>query len=71
MLRYELSATHHFLAPGRGTASLPANDRSGGRSPREGGWLESSWDLSDGLEVSSLDGDLPEEFFQQLAARSA
>jgi hypothetical protein len=68
MLRYELSAAHHFSAPGRGTASSPVSDRSGPRSSREGGWLESSWDLSDGLEISSLDGELPEEFFRQPSA---
>lgn len=71
MLRYELSAAHHFPATGRGTDSSPASDRSGGRSPREGGWLESSWDLNDGLEISNLDGDLPEEFFRQLSAPSS
>jgi hypothetical protein len=36
--------------------------------PDTPGWHESSWELSQGLEVSSIDGELPEEFAARMQA---
>ena len=58
---------HERQSANRSTATFPAHATAGlrGAKPqREGGWLESSWDLSHGLEISDLQGELPEEFIR-------
>ena len=59
---------HERQSANRSDTSFPARNTAELRSSkpqREGGWLESSWDLSHGLEISDLPGELPEEFIRQ------
>ena len=58
----------HTATSKRVRRSALAAELRGAKPQRESGWLESSWDLSHGLEISDLDGDLPEEFLRQLTA---
>lgn len=56
---------HERPSADRSAATFPAHasaELRGAKPQRESGWLESSWDLSHGLEISDLQGDLPEEF---------
>lgn len=61
---------HHDQRPAHELASATVRSRlsalrtelRSAMPARDGGWLESSWDLSHGLEISDLEGDLPVEF---------
>ena len=51
-----------LAAAAQDTRSSLLPDWRGAKPTRDGGWLESSWDLSRGLEISDFEGELPEEF---------
>ncbi len=58
---------HERLSANRSIPTFPAHatgELRGAKPQRESGWLESSWDLSHGLEISDLEGELPEEFIR-------
>jgi hypothetical protein len=65
---FDRPIANHASSPTRARRSALAAELRGAKPQREGGWLESSWDLSHGLEISDLEGDLPEEFLGQLSA---
>lgn len=58
---------HERQSANSSAATFPAHagaEMRNAKPQREGGWLESSWDLSHGLEISDLPGELPEEFIR-------
>jgi hypothetical protein len=59
MLHQERHSANRSIARFSAQAAV---EQRGAKPLREGGWLESSWDLSHGLEISDLQGELPEEF---------
>jgi len=67
MFRDERPSARPVSATRRARGSSLATDLRGAKPLRDAGWLESSWDLSHGLEISDLEGELPEEFVRQQA----
>jgi hypothetical protein len=49
-------------------ATRSSSEPRGAMPSRDSGWLESSWDLSHGLEIADLDGELAEEFVRHLSS---
>jgi len=61
MLHHERPSANRSAA---GFTARAGVELHGAKPQRESGWLESSWDLSHGLEISDLQGELPEEFIR-------
>ncbi|WP_374564021.1 hypothetical protein [Ideonella sp.] len=68
MLQHQRSGAQRVAASLRACGASLAGESRGAAPSAESGWLESSWDLSHGLEISDLDGELAEEFVRHLTS---